>query len=121
SITIDVVGNAKNLIWTGSPGDGTTWDAIGAGGQQNWKDAATNAPETFFNLDSVTFSNGPTSRSITLNTTVTPGRVTATNDAGFDYAINGGGSITGATGLTKSGTGTFTLGTNNAFDGAISV
>src|SRR3954469_10960374 len=84
------------------------------------------AYEKFFNLDNVTFGNGPTNRNVTLTTAVTPGAINVNNAAGNDYAITGGGSISdsgflGGTSLTKSGAGKLTLGTTNTYLGPTSV
>jgi len=54
---------------------------------------------------------------VTLNTTVKPFSVTASNST-RNYTISGSGKITGPTGVTKSGSGNFTLATTNTYTGA---
>jgi fibronectin-binding autotransporter adhesin len=112
-ISIAVAASPKIITWTGT--NGSAWDIIGA---FNWTDGAMN--EQFFNLDSVTFADGPTNRDITLNTVVTPAAVTVNNSTG-DYSISGTGGITGSTGLTKSGSGKLTLATENTYTGGTTI
>jgi len=121
-IQLVVTGNPKSLTWTGAAS--AAWDVNLT---QNWSDnggATTN--EKFFNLDSVTFTNGPTNRNVTLDTQVTPGSITVNNSAGNDYTISGGGGfadsgLLGGTALTKSGAGTLTLGTVNTYAGRTAI
>ncbi len=100
----------KALTWTGA--NGSEWDLNTTA---NWTGGAT--AETFFNLDGVTFGDGPTNRDIVLNTTVFPTGVIV--DAENDYTISGTGGIgdPGFAGgsLTKNGAGSFTLGGVNTY------
>jgi autotransporter-associated beta strand protein len=80
--------------------------------------------DRFFDLDTANFGDtfGPantpvTNSTITLSTTVMPLAVNVNNSA-VNYSITGGGKISGGATLTKSGTGTLTLQTNNDFTGA---
>jgi autotransporter-associated beta strand protein len=124
AITIAPTGSALSLTWTGAaPGDGTTWDTSTAANSQNWSNSGgPTSNDTFFNLDAVTFGNGPTNRNVTLNGSVTPQSVVVNNSLGSDYTISGAGSIDGLiTTLTKSGTGTLILATNNTFQGGTTI
>ncbi|HEV2970763.1 MAG TPA: autotransporter-associated beta strand repeat-containing protein [Pirellulales bacterium] len=123
-ITLNVVGAAKSLTWTGNippgspPGDGSTWDVQN---NQNWSDnGGTTTDQTFFNQDSVTFPNN-SHRAITLNQIVDPGAVTFANDANNPYTLSGSGAIDGLTGLTVSGGGTVTITTTNTYSGTTAV
>ena len=119
NITLNVVGTAKSLTWTGNPpGDGTTWDVQTT---QNWSDnGGATTDEKFFNLDSVIFPNG-SHRAITLNQIVQPGSVTFSNDASNPYTLSGSGAIDGPINVTLSGGGTVTIATNNTYSGTTSV
>jgi len=81
-------------------------------------------PTGFRFYDNVTFADGPdaTGRTVSLNGTLQPTSITVNNSAGNDYSLLGTGLIGGTTGLTKSGTGTLTLGgTGNSYTGAIAI
>jgi autotransporter-associated beta strand protein len=116
---IDLVvssGGPANLTWNNSGGN-YLWDTATS---SNWNNGSSN---TVFNAqDNVTFndnnpSNTAANYAVTLNTTVSPGSVVVNNSNG-NYSISGsGGSIGGTGSLTKSGTGTLTLSTPNAFTG----
>ena len=117
AITLNVVGSNKSLTWTGA--NGTAWDFNTT---LNWSDnGGTTTNEHFFQLDSVTFGNGPTNRNIVLNFAASPAAVTVNNSTGNDYSISGTGKITGVGKLTKSGTGKLTLTTNNDYTGGTDI
>lgn len=81
-------------------------------------------PTVFRFYDNVTFADGPdaTGRTVSLNGTLQPTSITVNNSTGNDYSLLGTGLIGGTTGLTKSGTGTLTLGgTGNTYTGAVTV
>lgn len=113
TIKIVVVGNSKSLTWTGQAN--ATWQA-GAAGSLNWNDGA--AADRFFNLDTVAFGNGPSSRNIAITGTVTPSDVSVNNDAGNDYVFSGG-AIGGSASITKAGTGKLTLASANTHAGGV--
>ena len=104
---------------------GLTWG--GAGGNGNW-DVNTTANWTnnglaakYFNGDAVAFNDfglSPNS-TVSLNTTVTPGSVTFSNDTGSGYTISGSGGIGGSASLINASTGVIvnTLNTVNTYTG----
>lgn len=104
------IGTRADLLWTGA--ESRTWDVEGAA---NWSDGVTPCPYRLG--DHVTFDDtaapGP---SVTLVADVTPGSVTVASTA-RDFAFEGPGSIGGACGLAKDGTGTLTLATGNTYAG----
>ena len=110
-IKLQVTGSPKSLTWTGT--NGSNWDLNNT---VNWSDSGgATANEKFFNFDTVTFANGPTNRTVTLNGTVAPTAVTVNNSTGSDYTISGSGGISdtglgASTTFTKTGTGTLILG-----------
>ncbi len=98
AITLNITGGAKSLTWTGTPGNGSTWDTSTAATSRNWKDSITNGVETFFNLDTVNFDDTGTTKNITVTGSVSPTAVVVNNSAGNDYTFGGTGSIDGAAG-----------------------
>lgn len=103
---------------SGSPSAALTWS--GANGNV-WNFTSTNwwngaAADLFYNLDRVVFDDSSAVGNITLVGSVAPGTVTVSN-AATSYVITGGGGITGATGLLKTGAGALTLATANTYSG----
>jgi fibronectin-binding autotransporter adhesin len=92
----------------------------------NWIDNLGNSSDylqSFGQGDNVVFNDsasGPSPVTAALNTTVTPGSVTVSNNA-ISYTISGSGNISGNAALTKTGSGTFVLGTANSFKGGLNV
>ncbi|GAA5118826.1 autotransporter-associated beta strand repeat-containing protein [Luteolibacter yonseiensis] len=110
-VKLTVTGNAGNLTWTGV--NGGIWDLNATAG--NWSGAS---PDTFSNLDLVTFPDGAASGSVSLAGTLQPARVTAANNT-LAYTLGGSGVLGGVGGLIKSGGGIFTIGNSaaNTFSG----
>ena len=114
TITLDVNSvPAKTIFWTGADSnDNTAWDI---NNHQNWTDGTIT--EKYFDLDTAVFDdahNPSGNRNVLLNATVNPTAVTVNNSSG-DYSISGNGTITGSTGLTKSGTSMLILSTANTY------
>ncbi len=117
TLYLQVTGNTGPLSWTG--GDGT-WDVNNSGNATIWKDNAS--VNTYYqegtSMDSVLFdATVGSGGTVTLNTNVSPNSVTVNNPSA-NYIFSGSGGIAGTAGLIKSGTGTLTLGTKNAYSGA---
>lgn len=114
---IDVtISGTDTLKWTGSV-DGN-WDvgtAAGVGGTNNWKLAAAGSATNFIDTDTVIFDDSATNRTIHLISEVKPFSIAVT--AAGDYTFDGSGKLSGTTTLTKSGTGTLVLGTDNDYSG----
>jgi autotransporter-associated beta strand protein len=115
TLFLNVTANLEPLTWAAGS---DVWDI---GTTPNWKNNAgtvTNYLETSLPGDMVVFEDsqsGPSPITVTLNATVTPANVTATNSK--SYTISGGGGITGSTKLTKGGSGVLTLATANTYTG----
>lgn len=113
-VTLSLSGSAANLLWTGAA------DALWNLSSVNWNNGGSGS--AFFNLDKVTFTDSPTTKTIDLATTVTPGRITFTNTGTNNYIITGVGGLAGVgEGLVKNGDGWLDLGGINTFVGPVQV
>ena len=110
------------LIWNSS-GDSTWVSETSTNVHLNWHNTT---PETlhdkFVNGDSVTFDDTGTVTGVTIasGTLVVPSSVTVTTSS-KSYTISGGGKISGSAALTKNGSTTLTLATNNDFQGGTTI
>ena len=107
-----VITGFDSLIWTG----GT--DAVWNTAQPNWR-LGTSIPATYQDGDNVLFDGTGANRTVTLDSTVTPGSLTFSGNQ--DHSIIGTGAIGGATGIVKNGIGKLTLATPNTFSGVVAV
>jgi len=90
--------------WDGQ--DGGNWDI---GLTTNWVNIGTGLPTFYGQGNAVLFDdNALGTPTVNLTTTVNPGSVTANNST-VNYTMVGSGKISGATGITKSGTGSFAV------------
>ncbi len=108
-IDLKVSGSNASLIWTGTASPNDAWDVKTT---NNWLNDSS--ADIFYQADAVTFNDTATNTTVTMNTTVRPLSVTV--DAGKDYTFTGSGKISGATGLTKTGTGTLTISNSSGND-----
>jgi fibronectin-binding autotransporter adhesin len=114
TLTVPTTRPVAALAWQG--GAGSQWDLITT---QSWlRDGTTT--DGFVPGDSVTFdSTGSATPSVNITEAVNPFSVTVSSAT--NYTFTGSGSITGSTGLAKSGAGTLTLDTLNSFTGPVTV
>ena len=113
AIAISSTASPLALTWTGS--NGGVWD-------NNSTSNFDGGAERFYPLDSVIFDDTGVNTSVQLNSAVFP------TDVVFDhgsqvptYTVTGSGSISGPTKLTKNGTGTTILATDNNYTGATDI
>jgi autotransporter-associated beta strand protein len=100
-INLSVTGSPGNLTWTGT--SGATWDLNTTA---DWTGAS---PDTFYNLDSVTFNDSDTNGNVVISGTVQPAYIYVNNNA-TNYTISGtGGGIGGNGTLVKTGNGSLQL------------
>ena len=100
----------KTDVWNTASG---TWDN---GVNANWTNGAEGR---FYAGDSVVFNDPGVAATVTLTGDLAPAAVTVSSSN--DYTFAGTGRIVGASGITKSGAGTLTLGTASTFTGNVSV
>ena len=85
----------------------------------NFRDPVPTA-QKFFNQDTVTFDNTSTNNNdVQLVGNLSPSAITV--NATRNYKFAGTGSITGGGTLTKSGTGTLVVATNNTYTGGVTI
>jgi len=120
-IQLDVT-NFQIPVWTGAiNGNWDIDDGSGTVGTLNWR-VGTNTPTGYYQggavgTDSVIFDDTATgTKTVNLTTTLTPISITVNNDtlASDTYTFTGAGEISGATTLTKEGTGTLILANTGA-------
>lgn len=114
SILLQVTGTPGNLVWVGN-GTTNVWDHTTA------NIFSGPADNRFFDGDNVTFNDtGSNTPAVQLTGSLVPSAVTFNNST-KDYTIAGTGSIDGATGITKNGTGTLTISSTNNFTGTVAI
>ena len=92
----------RNLTWVGN-GTTNNWDFV----SNNWNDGV--GATAFADGDPVTFNdNGSDAPAVNVATNVATASLIATNST-KNYTLGGTGTITSSGGLTKSGSGSFTL------------
>ena len=79
--------------------------------------------DVFYNNDAVTFDDTGSTGNVTINAAVAPGSVTFNNNSlTYTLASSGfGNRITGLTGLSKSGSGTVVLASDNDYSGPTAI
>ncbi len=118
-IDVEITGT-DSVKWTGSTN--TTWDlgsSAGVGGTNNWQLVTAGTATNFIDTDTILFDDTATNFTVDLTATALPESVVV--NASNDYTFSGSGKISGATGLTKSGTGKLTISTNNDYTGITTI
>lgn len=101
-VNLVVSGSPANVVWSGA--NSSAWD-VGVTGTNNWLNGGS--PDKYFDFDSVSFTDAAANKTVDLTTAITPASITV-NSSG-DYLFQGGGSLNGSTGITKSGSGKLTI------------
>ncbi|MGC4017020.1 MAG: autotransporter-associated beta strand repeat-containing protein [Luteolibacter sp.] len=111
SVVTITTGTAAALTWTNASTN-SLWDTATS---LNWNNGV--GSDVFYNADAVTFGDGPgTNQSVTITDLISPGGITLANSS-INYSFSGG-PIMGAATLSKTGTGTVSLLSSNAYTGA---
>ena len=117
TIQLSISGSTAPLAleWNGS--EGSAWDMTTT--QKNFTQTATSTPDTFKQLDLVTFGNPAGSTNVVLTGELAPGSLSFNHSV--DYTLSGSGSIAGITSLVKDGTGILNLHTDNTYSGGTTI
>ena len=110
-----VVTGADSILWTGAAS--SAWDINTTA---NWKLESSSSTSKFYNDDVITFDDTATTGTVTLAADVAPASVLFINDS-LDYTVSGSGKISGPLGITKSGTGTLTFESSQAYQGVTEI
>ena len=119
SIDLTVSG-ADSVVWKGTQSSEWSTNTIAPG--KNWGLLSNIASGTDFLVnDAVIFNDAATNTTVNVSVAdVVPLSLNFTN-ATNNYTITGSKAIAGATGLTKSGAGSVTIGNTNSFTGAVAL
>jgi autotransporter-associated beta strand protein len=110
-----VITGAESVLWTGA--SSSAWDINTTA---NWKLESDSSTSKFYNDDVITFDDTATTGTVTLAADVAPASVLFINDS-LDYTVSGSGKISGPLGITKSGTGTLTFESSQAYQGVTEI
>ncbi len=105
-INLTASGSNASLIWSGTATPNNYWDLKNT---TNWLNGSS--ADQFYASDVVTFNDSATNTTVNINSQVRPMSLTVNADQ--DYTFSGTGKIIGATGLTKTGTGTLNINNSN--------
>lgn len=110
-LEIKEVRSSSSIQWNGDQA-GAEWDLALT---QNFLN--NNNADIFADQDEVTFNDAASSKTVNINTLVTPSSIVV--DASTDYVFQGTGKITGNARLTKKGTGKLSIKNENDFTGKV--
>ncbi|RYD29389.1 MAG: hypothetical protein EOP87_18475, partial [Verrucomicrobiaceae bacterium] len=115
NIALQVIGTS--IYWTGLQSNQWTSNIVGVA--KNWKQTSNNALTDFMDSDDVVFNDTPTTdQTIQINDADVIPTTIAFNNSTRNYTFSSTGNFGISQGiLTKSGTGTVTLNTNNIYSG----
>lgn len=114
-IQMNVTGT-DTIKWTGSVN--STWDVgseANIGGTKNWQLVNAGTATNFISKDVIRFDDTASNRAVEIVSAVSPLSMVVDTTAGYNFT--GAGKITGTTALTKTGTGTLVLATDNDYSG----
>ncbi len=114
SVLMVVGGANQTLVWLGDSESPWPWDVFNT---KNWTNPATVQTDVFGQGDAVIFDDTGLSGTVGVATTLLPASVTFSNST-VNYTLGGAGKISGATALTKQGTGAVTLNVVSDYTGA---
>jgi fibronectin-binding autotransporter adhesin len=101
---------AAGLTWKGY--NSAVWDTQNTA---NWLNQGTQAQDTFYTADNVTFDDSANTAAVSISGAVQPGSVTFNNN-NMSYRLSGG-AIGGYGSLTINGSGGVTLSSSNTYSG----
>jgi|GEM_PF-3451688 len=111
TVDLNVSGSYASLVW--NPTANANWDLAAS---TNWLNGAS--ADRYCEFDTVNFTDaGAATNTVTLVGTLRPAAVIVNSTS--NYTFTGAGKLSGPANLTKSGTGTLTLGTANDFTGGV--
>ena len=114
AITLAIAGDTP--YWTGTAAGGK-WNAA----DSNWKLSTAGTNTTFLTSDDVLFDDNATgTTTVDLDTANVAPSTTIFNNSTKDYTLTGSFGISGGN-LTKNGTGSLEIATNNSYSGATSL
>jgi fibronectin-binding autotransporter adhesin len=116
-IAVIVSGSPSLLVWNNGGNNGE-WDFSSL----NWSNLVTHAVQLFDNPDTVVFNDTILNAATpATNIDIGSGQIVSpaviTNNSTVNYTLSGAGTISGATSVYKTGTGTMTINTVNGFNG----
>ncbi len=112
-LTIEGTRGASTVYWTGL--ESSTWDYATT---ENFN--LSGEADIFVSGDEVIFDDAATETSVTLKDELDPSSLTFENDR-LSFSLSGAGVLTGDMTLSKTGSGTVTLGNDNTFTGAVTL
>jgi autotransporter-associated beta strand protein len=121
NVIVTIAGDGYiDLVWNGT---GDKWQASDTLTDWSLKDGTTN--QYFATGDSVTFDDTATSnKDVTISGAVSPNSILVNSSSNYSFSADSsveGSGITGASTLTKQGTGTLTINNSNSFKGGTTI